>query len=360
MYGWRSFGVVILVLAQLTVAVAHAQTPEPRAKAAPTPRSLGPRLEWRAPASCPTREEVRALVATLAENDRLSWDRFEVIRAQVERQGSGWSLALEFVAAGGVRRRALQSRRCVELAEAAAVAIVLAHRSSEGEALGASQTTGSGDAEGDLSRPPNPLAASPGAASRVAAPIPTPTTPDAEERGAQGGSANSDHSPEVTLGAAAEVALDPATLGSAAFGAGVGLELGRGEVTAALYGAGFPSAATRVGAGQSIALGLWTGGLRGCYRWGRGLDTCASMEVGALTAEGIGLIQAGRSHDLWAAPGLGASFRSAPFDGFGITTRVTAFHPLVRGSYRVDESEVVHRVPAIGFRATLGIDLPLL
>jgi hypothetical protein len=338
----------------LAAAPARAQRPTIAQASSPTP---GPRLEWLVPAACPTRNEVLALVATLGQADRLRWDRFDVIRAAIEHRESGWSLTLEFVATGGVHRRTLQSARCAELAEAAAVAIVLAHQSGE------EATT-----DWESSAPPE-VAAEVGASEATSRADVAPGAAAGAERavagsngetGDQGHADGRDAFHDLTLAVSAAAALDPTTLGSAAFGAVAGAELSLGSFAAALYGAGFPSATTRLGPEQSIELALWTVGLRGCYRWGRGLDTCALMELGQVTGEGIGLEQAGRSQNLWAAPGLSVGFTSTPFDGLGIATRLSAFHPLVRGRYRVDESDVVHRVPALGLRATVGIELPFL
>jgi hypothetical protein len=164
----------------------------------------------------------------------------------------------------------------------------------------------------------------------------------------------------VVRAVGAEALLDPTTLGSVAFGAGAGLDLQVGALSGGLYGAVFPRVETALGAGQAIALGLWTGGARGCLRWGRALDTCAHFEVGQLSAEGVGLVQASQGRDLWLAPGLSAAFTSSPFDGFGVTTRVSLYHPLVRGRYRVDESDLVHEIPALTFRVALGVTIPLL
>jgi hypothetical protein len=359
----RIFAASILVSALVPVTSARA---EPATNAAP---ASGPRLEWRAPLQCPTRDEVLAQVAALAESERLHWDRFDVIRAGIERKEASWSLALEFVAPGSVHRRLFSSKRCADLAQAAAVAIVLAHRSDESEA---------DDAAG-ASAPSEPIAAAPPAADTTAADTTAANTAAnaAAANTAAPGGATAPEAPaadageylhassrgsatDVTLAASAEAALDPTTLGTPAFGAVVGVELGLGRIATGLYGAGFPAATTRLALGQSIALGLWTGGLRGCYRWGRGMETCALMELGELTAEGVGLIGARQSHDRWATPGLSASFTSTPFDGFGITTQLSAFHPLERGRYRVNESDVVHRLPTVGFRASLGFNLRLL
>jgi hypothetical protein len=343
----RGLGAIGFALALSLASGAGAQAVGVSASGPVSPNG-GPRLEWRAPLGCPRVDEVLARVASLANDDRLRWDRFQVIRGAIERGASSWSLALDFVATNGVRRRALQSAGCAELGEAAAVAIVLAHR-SDGEQTGGWDPPAPREAR-DASAP---------ASNDTAAPSPPPVPEPPRNGGVEKAPAREEPT-SIMLDAAAEAVLDPSTLGTAAFGASMGMELSLGAFSTALYATGFPSATTRLRAGQSLAFGLWAGGLRGCYRWGRSLDMCALMELGQLTAEGVGLAEAGKSRDPWAAPGLSVGFRSMPFDGFGITTRISAFHPLVRGSYRVDDSDLVHRIPVVGFRAALGIDLPLL
>jgi hypothetical protein len=332
---------------------ARAETPEPKDLASSTSETTpdGPRLEWRAPGACPTRDVVLSHVASLAAKDDVSWTRFQRLRATLEPEGAGWRLDLEFEGQGEVRRRVMRGGGCVELAEAAAVAIVLAHRTAEGATeewdIAAPRAT---DLEGQP--PVTSLASeahSPSSEPRAADDVGGGTSP-----GHVGGATG------VTLSAGAEAVLDPATLGSAAFGAAAGLTLRSGASSARLYAAGFPAVHTRLGTGQAISVGLWTGGLTGCHGWGRGLDTCALLELGQVSASGVGLTQAREGRDLWAAPGLSLAFTAAPFDGLGITTRLSAFHPLIRGRFRVDEGDVVHRIPFVGFRAAVGIDIPLL
>ncbi len=294
-----------------------------------------PRLEWMAPAGCSSRAEVLDQVAALAAQDEVLWSRFEVIRARVTFEGSRWKLALEFEGQGDVRRRALVGGSCSELAQAAAVAIVLAHRRGKDEDAGVTQAL----PEAVVSAPAN----------------------ETDMTGGGRSAALSDAS-DARLGLSVdlEAAIDPATLGSAALGGAVGIELRLGSLGAALYAAGFPAVAVELGNEQAVEVGLWTSGLRACQRWGRGLDTCALMELGRVSAEGVGLIDASEGGDLWAAPGLSLALTSTPFDGFGIITRLSAVHPLVRGRFRVDESNIVHRIPVVGFRASLGVDVPLL
>jgi hypothetical protein len=327
--------------AELMLAIGVCLLAAPPVRAQSAPEAVGPSLEWRAPVECPGREDVLAHVAALAQADDVRWTRFERIRAEVSRDGSRWLLRIEFIGPSGSPRREMTSGRCDELAEAAAVAIVLAHRSDA-------------EPQGDFREETHalPPAAAAGTAQGPTAPRETteasvaPAVPEAEGE-------------RASLALGVDALLDPTTLGSAAFGAGAGLELRLARLSTGLYGALFPAVETSLGAGQAVALGLWTSGARGCLRWGRALDTCAHFELGQLRAQGIGLRQASQGREPWAAPGLSAAFTSSPFDGFGVTTRISLYHPIVRGRYRVDESELVHRIPALTFRIALGFVVPL-
>lgn len=335
----------------LALAVAWA-TPAARAQSAVAEdASAGPPLTWDAPAGCPGREDVLSHVAALARQDDVRWARFEQIRGRVIRDGGRWSLQLGFIGADGSGgQREMQSGRCDELAEAAAVAIVLAHRSDSG-VEGDASDAGDGNDTPAASAPTAPDTEPDGSALTA-----TAAAPDA----ARAPAAPSANGESASLSVGAEALLDPSTLGGVAFGLGAGLELRAGMLSGGLYGAVFPAVETALGAGQAVSLGLWTGGVRGCLRWGRSLDTCAHFELGQLSAEGVGLLQPSRGRDPWVAPGISAAFISSPFDGFGVTTRVSLYHPLVQARYRVDASDVVHQIPGLAFRFALGVAIPLL
>jgi hypothetical protein len=301
------------------------------------------RLEWRAPPGCPTREEVLAQVAVLAASEDLRWGRFERIVATVEAERSGFRLVVELVGSGGVRGREVASPRCGDLATAAALVIVLAYRGS-----------GWGGVDPEAARPDDLSEPAEPARERRAPPL-----VGADERASSPVESSVDAGPAAALLLHVEAALDPSTLGSAAFGATLGVDVRLGVISAVGYGTFFPSVTTSLDGDQGIALGLWTSGVRGCARWGRGLDTCALLELGQLEAHGVALSRSGRARDVWVAPGLAMGFTSMPFDGFGITAQLAGFHPLVRGRFRVDQNDA-HRIPAFGFRASLGVEIPLL
>ena len=316
-----------------------------------------PPLEWNAPDGCPSGQDVLSRVATLAAGDAVRWTRFDTIGAQVTHAGNTWRLALSFVGPGGTRTRELEGRRCEDLADAAAVAIVLAHRIGDGSSDGWDTPS-----DGRATTPTSPHEAAPEEPAREAvamnAPAASTDAPGPDTEPAAPAPAPGEPLP-LALRVGAEALLDPTTLGTAAFGASAGVTLQLGPVSAGAYAFGFPSVDTPLGTGQALALGLWGGGLRGCYHWVPALSTCALMELGELSASGVGLSQARDARDTWVAPGLSMELTSTPFEAFGVTTRLSAFHPLVRGQFRVDDGDVVHRVPAVTFRAALGVDFSL-
>lgn len=353
----RSRAGLLGLLSLGAVAIARGETPGRAAPASvqtpfePGAPGAGPQLEWRAPSSCPQRDVVLSNVGVLAATGDVSWVRFQLIRGLVEPAGDGWRLTLEFVGTESARKRVLQSGGCSELAEAAAVAIVLAHRTGEGA-----------NVEWDAARPPATESEAQRAGTvtmSAGSNAPPPGDPDGVV-GVRQSELAGDEAPRTSLSAGAEATLDPTMLGAAAFGASAGLELRSGAWSASLYGAGFPPVTSRLGAAQGVEIGLWTAGARGCHGWRQGLDACVLAELGQVTARGVELDQAREGRDAWLAPGLSLGLRSTPFDGFGVTTRISVLCPLIRGRFRVDESEVVHRIPFLGFRAALGIDVPLL
>jgi hypothetical protein len=116
-----------IAVASVTAVRAHAENGAPDAAA----QIDAPRLEWIAPEQCPARDEVLAQIAILAAKDDVHWSRFQRVRASVEPAGTRFQLVLELMGRD-VRRRDMAGTTCAELAQAAAVAIVLAHRSTDG------------------------------------------------------------------------------------------------------------------------------------------------------------------------------------------------------------------------------------
>jgi len=74
---------------------------------------------------------VQASLNALQAPETLRWERFDQVRGHIARVAEQWELGLGFLKGSEVRRRTLQARECGDLADAAAVAIVLALQASE-------------------------------------------------------------------------------------------------------------------------------------------------------------------------------------------------------------------------------------
>jgi len=324
-----------ILAASSGAALAEESTPEPNA----APRTE-PALEWQAPPGCPEREQVLALVAALAHDDAVQWQRFDAVRGRVSPRSGMWLLDLDFVRPSGVSRRRVESGRCADLAQAAAVAIVLAHRADE--ASGASWTE------------TEPM---PGGFPPSGPPASAPVEP-AEPIAALEPNERASGEP-LALALGARGVLDPTTLGEAALGVALGLDVELGPWSLGVSGVLFPAVETSVAPGQAIALGLTAAGARGCRRWVPGLRTCIGMELGQLRAASVALEQPSSARDPWLTPSASLELWSQPLAALAITADAALLAPLVRGEYRVDEREV-HRVPALAVRAGLGLRVQLL
>ena len=153
--------------------------------------------------------------------------------------------------------------------------------------------------------------------------------------------------------------LDPTSLGAAALGAALGGDVRLGPWSAGVYGVWLPAVETSVAPGQAIRLGLGAAGAQGCRRWVSGLRTCLGIELGQVRASSRGLDQPSSARDLWVTPNAGLELSSQLFAAIAITADAALLVPLIRGEYRVDAAEV-HRVPALAFRAGLGIRVQIL
>jgi hypothetical protein len=258
-----------------------------------------------------------------------------------------WQLRLEFLGRERRAERHFTAQRCDDLADAAAVALALAlSPSASADAFDAPATS-------STALRAAAAAAAPPAAPASSAPPPT----DAASSAAKLATAAS-NAPKLELGASA--LLDPTTLGAVAFGAGLGARARWEQVSVGLRGALLPGVQVSVGSGgQAIDLDLMAAALEGCWRRQPGLDVCALTEVGRVKAAAVHLENAALSRDLWLAPGVGVELSSALFGSLALHSELQVLKPLVRGRFRVDETDVVHQLPVISVRLALGLTVSL-
>jgi hypothetical protein len=256
-----------------------------------------------------------------------------------------WHLSLEIAEhtppspAAGRSRRELEAEVCDELADAAAVAILMA--------LGGSNTAAS----------PEPLSA-PSAAPLDTLP-PNASPPDALPVDRAPSAANAPPEPSgVQLGfvPSVELVMDSASVAGPALGVAAQAQLRWEAFGLGAYGLWLPERSEPLGARQDVGFSLMAAGLRGCYRSRDAqpsIDLCGGFELGRLEAEGLGLRGARSRTDTWLAPSWGAAVGWRLFGGVSIQARLEALLPLGRERYVVDGDVLVHEVPDAALRAGL-------
>ena len=316
--------------------------------AAPGARAADEQISWSAPAECGDASRVAAAVAELTGRPLSELAPDLRVQAVVERRASGWSLSL--ATQDGIRQgsRQITAPSCAELTRAAAVALALAlDRDAEGDAL-------------EMEEQPD------AAAAADAIPVePAPTLGNRAPADEGGNSA----SPAPT-GAASELGwqLELGVLldGSALVEPAPGIELALGasvaRLAAMLYGAWLPAQRTAVDDGGSVAFSLLIGGLRVCQGFVTGpigASACGSIEVGRLTARGEELDNAASYSDWWLAPSLALALDARLGGPLYLRGFAGAVVPVLRETYRVDESTFQHRPPSVGLRGGLALGVAL-
>jgi hypothetical protein len=349
----RSALVLGCLAASARLAPAQTSSSAPLSDAPLAPPAL-PALEWQAPPGCPEREQVLGLVDTLTRDDAVDWRRFDSVRGRVSSRAGAWLLELEFERPSGVSRRRVESPRCADLAQAAAVAIVLAHRADEDSAVPWRDTDPAPDGRAE----PAPAAASDAGELQPSGAQPNePQSSEPQSSEPQSSEPQSSEPLGVALGARG--VLDPTTLGTAALGVAAGGHVALGPWSAGLYGVWIPAGETSVAPGRAIALGLGAAGAQGCRGWVPGLRTCLGVELGQVRASSHGLEQPSSARDLWVTPNASLELSSQLLAAVAVTADAALLVPLIRGEYRVDEAEV-HRIPPLAVRAGLGLRVQLL
>jgi hypothetical protein len=311
------------------------------------------RLSWDAPRGCPGVEAVRAAVSAVAGSRNIHFGPLRSARGRVERAGSEWRLSLELVVGSRRRSRILTAPSCEDLVQAAGVAIALAFDTSLDEADDAAGSAAA--AEATEPAPPDPETEL-GSSARPDALTPVPLiAPDAPSSPSP-----SEFQPvaAAALQLGANALVDGAALRRAALGVELsfGWRLGALDITA--YGAWLPVQRDVQVQSGSAEFSLLAGGLRAGYLLLDGVAGVAgylSLELGRLSARGIGLIDARTFNDLWVAPGAGVELEKRLAAGWSLEARVGAIVPLVRESYAVNADERIHRPAAVGVRAGAGV-----
>ena len=306
------------------------------------------RLDWSAPAECPSAERVlgraRDLVGSGATPDG------KVQALAVVDKGAVYKLTLRMGSGGA---RTLESARCEDLAEATALLMALAvdptAASRVGGAVGdggtgasASASAGAGAGAGVVDATVTPFVAPIDAAG-----VPRRATPAAET------ASNTPWLVDVGIAGALESAIAPRpTFGGLAH---VGVK--HGWFRAQGYGAVFAAAdAPGLALGAFGRFQLLTAGVRPCLvafdDWVE-LSGCAGLEAHWLKAQGSGVAQSREETANWLAGWFGVELRKPVVSGLEFTASGGATVPFARPTFELDGTPV-HRPSALSARLTLG------
>jgi hypothetical protein len=296
--------------------------------------TLPAELAWEAPDECPSAQSVLERLTDLLGTTPAAWSRYEKVSVNMQRDAkAGWQLLLTLKRGSDMQQRTLSAPRCEELGNAAAVALAIA--------LGDEASDEAFTSDGSEPAPaPEAIATSDQGSART--PLPQPES-------ALG----------VMIATGAEGVLDVLTLGEAALGVGLHADVHIARFGAGVYGVLLPRRSEDVGGGsQRVDFALLAGGARACYRVLAGRvhsDACAAFELGSLSADARGLVEASDTHDLWLATGLGAALGWDLAPALALSARLDGLLPLVTETYVVNRTENVTTTPDVTLRAALGL-----
>jgi hypothetical protein len=297
-------------------------------------------FSWRAPPECPERALVLQQVEAVLQSHSVVIGSADV-RGDVEHLGGEWVLSLDVLWGSERRVRRLTATRCEDLADAAAVALVL------------------------LIEPASP---SPGVPPLLAIPEATAPAPASLHELADDPAPK--EQPEgvawlssFTLGAAA--VGDSATLGRPSAGASAEIHLRLFERWG-LEGLGvlLPARRLDLSLGDWVEFSQWAGGLRVCHsivQAAVGVEGCVGGEFGMLTGRGSGLnVTQNTVRDYWLAPNAGLRLSWHALPHAALFSRLEALVPLLREDYVFNRGQRAHTTPNASFRLALGIEFDLM
>jgi len=280
-------------------------------------------LRWPEVAGCPTAAEVAATIERLTPAEAR---RPVVVEAAIAASDSGYSLELSVRAGDAVEQRRVHNASCGPLADAAAVIVAVA-----AEPLGA--------VAGAPVRPGRDDEIPPGLRRTRPPEVRTP--------------------PAVGAFVAAVGAVGPPRAPAPGLQVGLAVVWPRARLELRFHHT-FAGSLRYAGAPDTGAeLQLSAGAVRGCPRWpwrAWSLHLCGGLELGALTARGVGFDRNGRSSGLWVAGVFGPGLQWQPRAWFSLGLEVEAVVALTRRAYTAaDAPALLYRVPPVGMRFGAGV-----
>jgi hypothetical protein len=309
-------------------------------------------LEWRAPASCPTRTDLVARIRSYLpalDEPALQVPRARLrIAASVEQTANAWSVRLNMSGEQGSSERSFSAETCEEIAGAVALVaavsldpVVVTRELAEARAAATSAPPPKPQTEPE---PEPDLEDSP-------PPVPEPAPEEIEAPFARNF--------QIGLRVFGGGGYGPTTTGYGAIGAGAALfgRLWRWS----LDGGGWLPRTVRSDQAAGRFWGWWLG-TRGCVVPAlRAVEVpvCAGLELGQVLATGLApALNARGAGYPWVAASISGGVTWVIIERVAVFVDAAALLPLISGDFRVGDQTLQQVVP-VGVRATIGIELRL-
>lgn len=320
---------------------------EPEPETAPTDRPLL-ELDWRAPPDCVTPSELLARVELLLGRPlQLDGDPDIDLRAEIVRDETELSLHLEF-RQPTVREREFRAHSCAELLDAAAMvlAVMIDPLASLNELPAAPTEPSDAPPASEPLPEPEPTPPREPAPEPEPEPEPEPNPPAVTQLGGL-----------VRLGGGVLVPSLPGVAGGPTLALGLRRRALRVELVGA-YWASQPARHTAMPElGARISLGTVATRVCGVPRVGPvEFPLCGAVELGGMRGVAFGTPDAVTRTLPWLAiqAGGAASFGVARM--LALWVGIDAIAPITRPGFSIDGLGSLHRTPALGFAAILGIE----
>lgn len=311
-------------------------------------------LEWEAPVSCPTRDDLLARVRSYLpelEEPPVEVSRARLrIEARIEPLAVDWTVRMRMSGEQGTSERSFSAASCEELTDAVALVTavsldpVIAAREIAG-ARAAAQVVETQD-EPTEPEPEPPVEEPP---EEPASPLAVPDDAEPVPR----------RDVEIALRVGGGGGFGPTATGYGALAAGVALFGPRWRWS--LDGGGWLPRTVRSEQAAGRFWGWWVG-TRGCFVPRRDpveFPLCGGFELGQVRA--VGLQPALNARDAsypWVAASVGAGISWVIIDRVALVADVAGLVPVIRGDFQVGD-QTLQRLAPVGVRALLGLELRL-
>jgi hypothetical protein len=322
-------------------------------------------LDWQAPAGCPDREaivaELRELLPELPNEIPVYGTARLRVQAQVgfvEGQADPWTVELTTVAAEGTRVRSFAARRCEDVADATVLIVaVTLNPVAVASGLQLATAAASSEAPSELPEPETTQEApEPELQPRSTSGDPAGTTLVLSDEAPP----TRARAPRVGLRLFGTGAYGPTNTGYGGIGGSVALigRRWRWDVAAAWS---IPRL-VRLDDGRGGSFDGWWVGSHGCFvPTAREVEfpLCAGFEAGQIRGRGRPPTTNTQQATLpWLAPMIGQGFAWAPIERLALGLDLALLIPIGNGGFVIDDVQV-QRLPPVGARALLGIELRL-